>query len=65
MLSIQLDTKIVDKEEYPLVSIIVLNYNGKHLLRKCLSAIMKRTYYQDYEIILVDNNSSDGSVELV
>jgi len=48
----------------PLVSIIIVNYNGKAHLKKCLDSI-KENSYKEYEIILVDNNSTDGSVELV
>ena len=48
----------------PLVSIIIVNYNGKKFLEKCLNSLMKIDY-KPYEIILVDNSSSDGSVEFV
>jgi len=48
----------------PLVSVIVLNYNGKHHLETCLDSLL-RTDYPNFEIILVDNGSSDGSVEFV
>ena len=47
-----------------LVSIIIVNYNGKNHLEKCLESIM-RIDYNNYEIILVDNNSTDKSIELV
>jgi GT2 family glycosyltransferase len=53
-----------NKERYPLVSIVVLNYNGKHHLKTCLDSLM-RTRYPNFEIILVDNGSTDGSVEFV
>ncbi len=43
------------------VSIIIVNYNGVHFLKKCLSSIKKQTY-KNIEIILVDNNSHDGSI---
>lgn len=46
------------------VSIIVLNYNGKHFLKKCFDSILNQSY-QNFEIIFFDNNSSDGSVEFV
>ena len=48
----------------PLVSVVVLNWNGKSFLRDCLSTLMNQTYAR-YEIIFVDNGSTDGSVEYV
>jgi GT2 family glycosyltransferase len=45
----------------PLVSILVLNYNGKKFLKECFDSILKSTY-SNYEIALVDNNSTDDSV---
>jgi GT2 family glycosyltransferase len=53
-------------EKLPFVSIVVLNYNGKAFLEACLSSIFKIRYPRSsYEIILVDNASTDGSVEYV
>jgi len=52
------------KDEYPFVSVVVLNYNGKHHLKACLDSLL-RTDYPRFEIILVDNGSTDGSVEFV
>ena len=46
------------------VSVIMVNYNGKRLLAESLTALQNQTY-QNLEIILVDNGSSDGSVEYV
>lgn len=51
-------------QKRPLVSIIILNYNGLKHLETCLSSIFK-TRYPRYEVIFVDNGSSDGSVEFV
>lgn len=48
----------------PQVSIIVLNYNGQHLLEECLQSVSEQTY-QSFEIIMVDNGSADGSVPFV
>ena len=48
----------------PLISIILVNWNGKKWLKECLDSLMVQTY-KNFEIILVDNNSSDGSVEFV
>lgn len=50
----------------PFVSIIVLNYDGKRYLRNCFSSL-RLTHYpiSQYEVLLVDNGSKDGSAELV
>jgi len=47
------------------VYIIVLNFNGKPLLRKCIESIQNKTFYRNYKIIVVDNNSQDKSVEMI
>jgi len=44
----------------PLVSIIIVNYNAGELLVNCINSITKSNYH-NYEIILVDNNSTDQS----
>ncbi len=46
------------------VSVIIVNYNGAHLLKECLESLRGQTY-KDFEIVLVDNASTDGSVSLV
>ncbi len=43
----------------PLVSIIIPTRDGEHLLRACIESIRKKTTYPYYEIIVVDNQSSD------
>ena len=48
----------------PLVSVIVVNFNGRSLLEQCLCSLMKNTY-PNFEVILVDNNSTDDSIEFV
>ena len=48
----------------PLVSIIIVNWNGRELLSRCLAALSKQTL-GDFEIIVVDNGSSDGSAEFL
>lgn len=47
------------------VSIIIVSYNTKDLLLKCLKSIYKFTNGVSYEVIVVDNNSEDGTVELI
>jgi len=46
------------------VSIIVVNWNGRHHLQLCLSSLFAQTY-PNFEIILVDNGSTDGSQTFV
>jgi len=48
----------------PKVSIIIVNYNGKHHLEKCLESLSKIDY-ANIETIIVDNNSTDDSVDFV
>jgi GT2 family glycosyltransferase len=44
----------------PLVSVIVLNYNGARWLERCLTSLRAQTIFDRTEIILADNVSSDG-----
>ena len=46
----------------PKVAIIILNWNGKEDTIECLESL-KHITYPNYEILLVDNGSTDGSVE--
>ena len=45
------------------VSVIIVNYNTLHVLQPCLDSIEAHTHGVDYEVIVVDNGSTDGSVE--
>jgi len=55
------------KKESPgiVLSIIIVNWNNKDILRDCLNSIYHTHNVSKYEIIVVDNHSGDGSVELV
>jgi GT2 family glycosyltransferase/glycosyltransferase involved in cell wall biosynthesis len=44
-------------------SIIILTRNGLEFTRQCLESIFAKTTYPDYEIIVVDNASQDGTLE--
>lgn len=46
------------------VSVIVLNWNGKQFLESCLNSLFAQTF-RDFEIILVDNGSTDGSADYI
>lgn len=48
----------------PLASVIIVNWNAKANLEECLISLLKVTY-SPFEIIVVDNASTDGSVSLV
>jgi hypothetical protein len=50
------------KMDKPRVSVIVLNWNGRRFLEKCLGSLLNQDY-PNFEVLLVDNGSSDGSVE--
>jgi len=47
---------------HPLVSVIIVNWNGKHLLGECLDSLAAQSF-KDFEVIVVDNGSRDGSAE--
>ncbi len=50
---------------WPFVSVVVLNYNGLRYLDGCLGSLERLDYPHDrYEVVLVDNVSGDGSVEV-
>lgn len=50
------------KNKPPLVSIIIINFNGLNYLKDCFESLRKIDY-QNWEVIVVDNGSTDGSVE--
>ena len=44
------------------VTIVIPNYNGKHFMEPCLASLKEQTC-QDYKVLVVDNASTDGSLE--
>ncbi|MFH1601765.1 MAG: methyltransferase domain-containing protein [Candidatus Shapirobacteria bacterium] len=48
----------------PLVSIIILNYNGEDFICSCVNSVLK-TDYPNFEIILIENGSTDNSYQLI
>ena len=49
---------------HPLLSAVIINYNGRHQLESCLESLHKQTL-KISEIIYIDNNSTDGSNDLI
>lgn len=47
------------------VSVVIVNSNTRELLRDCLKSVYENTTDIDYEVIVVDNNSTDGSGDMV
>ncbi len=45
------------------LSIIIVNYNVKYFLQQCLNSILDSNIAFTFEIIIIDNNSTDGSIE--
>ncbi len=52
-----------ERSDWPLVSIVVLNRNGVEHLRRLFTGLAERTDYPQLEVILVDNGSSDQSLD--
>lgn len=48
----------------PMASIVVPVYNAARTIKKCLESLVSQTF-EDYEIIVVDNGSNDGSFSLI
>ena len=44
------------------VTVVIPNYNGLKFMEPCMAALEKQTC-KDFEILVVDNGSSDGSVD--
>lgn len=45
------------------LSVIIVNYNVKYFLEQCLHSVLKAVEHLKAEVIVIDNNSSDGSIE--
>ena len=52
------------KNKTPLISVVMLNYNGLKYLKRTIHPILKLNY-PTFEFIIVDNGSTDGSIEFI
>lgn len=48
-----------------LLSILIVNYNGENFLNNCINSIQENCQGIAFEILVVDNNSSDKSIDLI
>ena len=55
----------IQKERFPTVSLIISNFNGRDLLRDCLTSLLDQDYLGAVEIIVIDAGSTDGTPAMV
>ena len=53
------------KEARPTISVCIANYNGEHLLEHCIDSVLHQDIDADVEIIVHDDASTDGSLDLL
>lgn len=51
-------------KSFPLVSVVMLNYNGLKYLRRTINPVLELNY-PNFEFIIIDNGSTDGSLEYI
>ncbi len=49
----------------PIVTVVIVNWNTRDYLKRCLDSVFSKNHVIPFDVIVVDNNSSDGSVEMV
>ena len=47
------------------ISVIIVNYNARYFLKNCLCSILSSDIAREIEIIVVDNDSKDGSCDML
>lgn len=57
--------KKIMKNKKPIVSIVIVNYNGKDLIKLILESVKEINFNHYYEVFVVDNNSTDDSQEYI
>ncbi|EGG32426.1 glycosyltransferase, group 2 family protein [Paenibacillus sp. HGF5] len=45
------------------VSIIILTWNGLEYSQKCINSLLEKTIFTNYELVILDNGSTDGTIE--
>lgn len=54
-----------DSSAEPRVSVLVISFNTKDMTIECLRSVMEQTLHHSFEVIVVDNQSSDGSADAI
>jgi glycosyltransferase involved in cell wall biosynthesis len=55
-----------EKSDLPHISIVVPFFKSRRYIARCLDALVSQQYPSErYEVIMVDNNSPDGSIDIV
>lgn len=62
--SFQLE-KEINKILFPKVSIVLLSYNSPEMLNESIKSILKRSFYPNFELIIVDNNSNKETINIL
>lgn len=53
------------RDAHPRVSVIVVSYNNAGLTRACIESVLRNSVHPNLELIVIDNASTDGSVEML
>ena len=51
--------------QFPKASIVIASYNNKVVIEKVLNAMLKLNYPNEFEVIVVDDGSKDGTIEML
>lgn len=58
------DIDLAIRDRFSRISILIVTYNSGEFVRPCLESIARNTSWPDYEVIVVDNNSTDDSAAI-
>jgi glycosyltransferase involved in cell wall biosynthesis len=56
--------KSLSKQGYPRVSVVVATYNAASFLQRCIASLREQTFH-DWELIVIDGSSTDGTVDVI
>jgi len=59
------NSKLVAERKLPSVAVVILIYNGAAVIEKCLESVFCSDYQGPMEVVVIDNASTDGSLEAI